>query len=166
MSASSFNPSCGCRRRVAVRRLWSPGNEAPKMTAVVAHPARRSSIYRWKSNRDMVCSASNKQVRVAGVVSHQASYRRRCSRRRHRAQTRCRHRRRSKKGTAPGVAARSSAGPRHPASDRPTPLPDGLQSWDWGREGRPEGRTAATPPDQTLHSLWADRGRKTSISKP
>lgn len=109
-----------------------------------------------------VWSASNKQVMVVGAVARRASCRQRCSRRLHRAQTGCRRRRRSKTGTAPGVSARSSAARPHPASDRPPPLPGEPQSSGWGTEGRPGGRTAATLPDQTPHSLWADRwwGRK------
>lgn len=104
-----------------------------------------------------IWSASNEQFMVVGAVAHRASCRQKCSRRWRRAQTGCRHRRRSKTGTAPGVSARSSAAQPHPASDRPPPLPDEPQSSGWGTAGRPGGKTAATLLDQTPHSLQADR---------
>ena len=105
-------------------------------------------------------SASKEQLMVQGEFAHQAGCRRKCSRIQRRAQTKCRHRKISKTETAPGVAARSSAGLPRPVSG-PPPLPPGEpQSWGWGTEGRPEGRTAATLLDQTQRSLSRVKKRK------
>lgn len=97
---------------------------------------------------------------VVGAVAHQAGCRQKCSRKQRRAQTRCRHRKISKTGIAPGAAAHSSAEQPHQASGRPPLLPGELQSWDSGMEERPEGRTGAILLDQTLHSLWTERRKE------
>lgn len=112
----------------------------------------------FSSNWDIVrCLPCHKQFMVAGEVVRPVSCKQKCSRRQRRQQTRRRHRRRSRTRSAAAAAARSSVTPPRPASGRPTPHPGGPRSSDWGTEGRPGGRTSATPLDQTPHSL---RGRQ------
>lgn len=103
--------------------------------------------------------ASSERVMAAAAVARPAGCRQRRSRRQRRARTGCRRRRRSKTGTAPGASARSSAAPPRPVSDQPPRPPGEPRSWGWDTEERPGGRSAATPPDQTPHSLSTRRGR-------
>lgn len=103
--------------------------------------------------------ASCKWVMAAAAVARPAGCRQRCSRRQRRAQTGCRRRRRSRTETAPGASAHSSAVPPRPGSDPPPRPPGEPRSWGWDTEERPAGRSVATPPDQTPHSLSTRRVR-------
>lgn len=128
-------------------------------------PAMRVRPRWWTKGGHPACSRPPiSRVKAEGAVARRASCRQRCSRRRRRARTRCRRRRRSRTRTAPGVAARSFAGPPPPTSGQPPPRPGERRSWDWDKEGRPVDRSAATPPDQTPRSLWAERGREDTMS--
>lgn len=93
------------------------------------------------------------QVMVVGAVARQANYRQRYSRKQHRAQTGCRHRRRSRTVSAPAVSAHSCVEPPHQESDPPPHPPGGQQSSGWDMEEKLEDKTAATQPDQTQRSL-------------
>lgn len=102
---------------------------------------------------------------MAGAVAHQAGCRQKCSKKQHKAQTRCRHRRISRTETGPGVSVHSSAKPPHPESDQPPLLLGELQSWDLGTEERPGDRTATTLPDRTRHSLRAEKRKNVNMMR-